>query len=231
MKLSKRVKTYDFVGHGRKHLVFVAVVVGHVSVFVAVIHIRPQTKAEPRELVSTFLVFETARAPERSRTSPHAKFSQPPAESLATRERIDSISTAPLALPSIDWQEERERTAGGLAARSAPQSRLSKSKETDLPELGERGRVFVRPLHRNGDSQRFDNGELVTWTDERKGRCYVSNLPAVEPRLDERAIVTVCKPVESPPDGDLVKRAKPRYLRKPDAADSNQTVSSETQAP
>lgn len=118
----------------------------------------------------------------------------------------------------IDWREEGARSAQAIAHGTQPQFRSldSKSAGIEMPAASSENGILSKPFHRPGDSQFLGNGELITWTEGRNGRCYVTNQPAATVRLDEKGIVTVCKHRIEPVRADLVDAMKSSYPAAPD---------------
>jgi hypothetical protein len=191
----------------RKAFAFVGVVMLHGLVFVAVSRITPPRTKEQAELVSTlFWVEPRKRKPEdKKKTSEIERRTEPP--SPAKNPQTEVSSTAPLAIPAIDWNAERNRAAEQRAnkefAEPAQRPLISKPKVMELPKK--------KVEHKPGDTQRFDDGEIITWISD---KCYVTNREPVTPRLDPKAINVQCRLGGRPPIVDGFDHIKPKYLRK-----------------
>lgn len=198
----------------RKAAAFIGVVALHGIVFLAIAKLSPpRTRQESEFAGSVFLVEPRKRKVEK----PKEKLVLP---NRAVTESVNEIpreafSTVPLAIPSsvlpstpsIDWASEREhaaeRRAGREFAEPAERPLLSKPKAMELPK--------VKPEHKRGDTQRFDDGEIRTWVND---KCYVTNREPPTPRLDPKSINVECRLNGRPPIEDGFDHVKPAYLRK-----------------
>ena len=198
------VDTDDVRAYVRKTIAFAGVVMLHGIVFVAVSRISPPRAKQQNEFVSTFFSIEPRK---RKSINPELPKSRQrvtaPDDSIA---RPSNVST-PLAIAPIDWGAERERAAEREAAKQfaepAERPLISKPKAMELPK---------RTMEREpGDTQRFDDGEIITWISE---NCYVTNREPVMPRLDPNAINMQCRMTGHAPIVDGFDHIKPKYLRK-----------------
>jgi hypothetical protein len=197
----------------RSSVVLVAVTLVHVcAIYLLAMGVRSSrvisSSAQPRSM----LFFVAPKTPGRSRpmrgvieqaTALHrsAIESQPPA-------LRDSAIIEPSG--AINWTEGAAGAVSGLLARqrAAEEARSldSKAKLIELPKGG--------LPHQIGDSQRFADGELITWIND---QCYVSNRPLAGPQLDPGRPNVVCKDRSALHD-DLFDYLKPSYLRALDPA-------------
>jgi hypothetical protein len=187
---------------GTKAAIGAAVALMHAFVFVAIDRLNT-TDSIPDPTFRSQIFFVEPTSPESVASEPARSpsiWTADPSMHVETDRTIES-STASLSLPSIDWQTARHRAAADVAARLPP---VQNAKPMTSP-----GDLLRRPLHRRGDSQQLGQGEVITWID---GRCYVTNQPSAAARLDENAIVTICRPRDTPIRGDLFDDLRPRYL-------------------
>ena len=153
--------------------------------------------------------------PDRSNKRPTASTStseqldqiQDPAERVGFQASPDDVPQPPDSDRSIDWFAQGAAAANSIIGRQnaekAMRSLDSKPKAIELPKEGMR--------RREGTTQRFDEGEMITWISE---RCYVTNLPRIGPQLIEDRPNVVCKDRRKPQD-DLFDRFRPKYLGGP----------------
>ncbi len=204
-----------------KSAVFVGVVIIHALMVFIVSRIPAPSKERRNSFQSDIFFLDSPRRIATGVTPPE-KSAHP---SMMHQAEIDvpvttspEISTVIAMRAPIDWRAEGAQIAldiaQQLADERAKKTSLSKLKDSESTDFGEPETVFDKPLHQNGDTQHFDNGETITWTDDLEGRCYYTNQPSPNPRLDERAVVKICKHATRPVRDDLVKRAQPRYLQK-----------------
>lgn len=160
------------------------------------------------------LIFIAAE-PDRSNKRPAAATStserrdqmQDPDERAASQTSRDDVSQTSESDRSIDWFAQGAAAANSMVARRSAEQTMrsldSKPKPLDLSK--------ERIQHRQGSTQRFDDGEMITWISE---RCYVSNRPLAGPQLIEDRPNVVCKDRRKPRD-DLFDRLRPKYLGGP----------------
>jgi hypothetical protein len=189
----------------RKTIAFAGVVVLHGIVFVAISKIAPPRPKHPNEFTSALFLVEPRK---RKSINPTLQKSRQQVSVPADPSvRVNEAPSAPRAIAPIDWSAERERAAEQEAARQyaepAERPLISKPKAMELPKR--------KIEHKPGDTQRFDDGEIITWVSE---NCYVTNLPPVMPRLDSNAINMQCRMTGRPPIVDGFDHIKPKYLRK-----------------
>lgn len=189
-----------------KGLVLICVVVVHGVALVAVFELHVPLRENAAQFVSTiFFVEERKRKePAKARREPRRSVEERPHSTTTTDlDKADSFSLPPLG---TDWNAEREKIAGDIvgreAARANERSLLSRPKVIELPPPGSR--------HKPGDSQHFDDGEIITWLDE---DCYATNRPHDGPQLDPNRLHVVCKNPDRPTRTDLFDYMKPGYLR------------------
>jgi hypothetical protein len=132
---------------------------------------------------------------------------QDPDERAGFQASRDDVPQTPDSDRSIDWFAQGTAAANSTVARQnaeqAMRSLDSKPQTIELPK-----EVMRR---REGTTQRFDDGEMITWISE---RCYVTNRPPSGPQLIEDRLNVVCKNPGKPRD-DLFDRFRPHYLGGP----------------
>jgi len=174
------------------------------------VRLRDQSATDPFVSQLIFLAAPIAHELSRPPTAP-----MPVAEYLVQQELPYEMPTAITTTP-LDWRAQSAQSAavvvGDLDPAQGTRS-LDTKPNIEKPALTQApSTVFSRAFHHNGDSQFLGGGELITWIDALNGRCYVTNQRAAAPRLDDKAIVVVCKHRKEPVRDHLLDDLKPRYL-------------------
>ncbi len=131
-----------------------------------------------------------------------------------------STLTAPQATvitatrPDMDWRTASAQTVAELARRGSkdPYRSLDSRpalKETPPADDVQNG-IFPPPLHKAGETQRLDNGEIIYWLND---RCFWTSRPPTS--ANERNVGKACKRLSKTARSDLFEQFKPDYLRTP----------------
>lgn len=191
-----------------KGLVLICVIAVHGAVFVAVFKLHVPLRENGAQIVSTiFFVEERKRRPAVTPEPRQPATAHDRPQSIPIDRSDTDISSAPVA---TDWNAEREKIAGDVVGREAERANartlLSRPNVIELAPRGTR--------HAPGDSQHFDDGEIITWLSE---DCYSTNRPHDGPQLDPNRLHVVCKNRKKPPRTNYFDHMKPDYLRDPSA--------------
>jgi len=188
----------------------------HVAIILLIGRIPGMPLESTMEIVSTMIVIDSiGRATTRQPTQPRRNVPRVAKRSNAVIERKDV--SLPITSQGVDWHAEGASAAADVVARQAievmrhPVSRHNERVEVE-PGLTRHDPIFSPQEHVRGETQRFDDGELVTWIDD---RCYATNKDFGEQRFNANTVVVVCKGnVGTPPARrDMFDHLKPNYLR------------------
>ncbi|HTE42941.1 MAG TPA: hypothetical protein VK629_19110 [Steroidobacteraceae bacterium] len=166
-----------------KGVTFAGVTVIHVVAYLVVTNLRAQKKEAHDPFVNTLFLID---ASEKRSPRPLPVTRRATDKKLAVRREGDAArmnsqpSSAPITLPSIDWNAERAQAVDGAVARE--RARRDGEPLNSKPKVIERAATDSR--RKRGDTQHLGNGEIITWIDE---RCYATNLPAPGPQMDPNA--------------------------------------------
>jgi hypothetical protein len=197
----------------RKVLIFLFVTGVHVVAIIWISWLPHPPINSSEGFYSTYIVIEPPSSA-KTQLRTQRKGSVPEgAESPEHIESHSSVSDPALIAPSIDWQEQGSLTADDVVARRAQEEgrRSLANPKTNGSSSAPKESVnlFPQPLHKNGDSQRLGNGELITWI---SNACYATNQPFAAPQLDENSLHIVCKdPFKD--RTDLFDHLKPKHLQ------------------
>jgi hypothetical protein len=141
--------------------------------------------------------------------------SMPLIEIAASAEPIDDSGSSP------DWREfgsqAIQNTIGKLGEEEGHRSLMSKPKTVEPPRDSSQPSIFKTPAFRAGDTQHFEDGEVLTWVSD---HCYYTNRQ-IGSVLSSKSATKVC--LLTPPilGGDgFPEEMKPRYLREPPSVPS-----------
>jgi hypothetical protein len=211
-------------GRTRKAVALLFVTGIHVAVIVSLSRLRNPPLNSSERVYGTYILIEP---PNRAKPQLRTQRRGSVPEGVESTEHIESNKSisdpAPIA-QSIDWQEQGSLAADDVVARRAQEEgrRPLANPKTRGPSSApnESVNLFPQPLHKNGDSQRLGNGELITWI---SNECYATNQPFAAPQLDENRLNIVCK---DPFKGrtDLFDHLKPKHLQAAPNVDVEGTV-------
>jgi hypothetical protein len=133
----------------------------------------------------------------------------------ASSKPIDNAGSLP------DWREfgsqAIQSTIGKQGEEEGRRSLMSKPKTVEAPRDSSQPSIFKTPAFKAGDTQHFEDGEIITWDSD---RCYYTNRQ-IGSVLSSKSATKVC--LLTPPilGGDgFPEEMKPRYLRDPPSVPS-----------
>jgi hypothetical protein len=122
--------------------------------------------------------------------------------------------------PAIDWHGARDAAVASITnPPSAGRSLDSRPKVIELPKK--------ELQRRTGTTQRYDDGEIITWISE---RCYATNRPHVAEQLDKNKLNVICKDPFGP-QTDLFDHLRPDYLGGPTTEAAKKLLAKEPECP
>jgi hypothetical protein len=197
---------------GKKGAVWVGIIAVHGVVLFALTSLRPPKRAtvDAFESVLFFVEPRKQKTPDPAQPLTRKKTTHPLRRTAKAMPPDTAITIPASPAKSVDWDSERARVSGDIAAGEVAKSQesreFSKPKTIELPQQ--------RSKQRTGTSQRLGFGEIITWISE---DCYVTNLPPATPRLDPNSLNVQCKNRKKPTRDDLFDHLIPKYLREPGA--------------
>jgi hypothetical protein len=196
-----------------KGLVLVCVVVAHGVALIAVLSLRAPMRANSAEFVSALLLVDERKRRELPPPPKQHTEERKPQREQSRQIVVPETRTTDDLVPALtitDWSSQREKTAGDVVGREVERansrSLLSKPRVIELPTRGS--------VHKPGDTQHFDDGEIITWIND---RCYATNQQPSGPRLISDMVNVICKNKDQPSRDDYFDYMKPDYLRDPNA--------------
>ena len=191
-----------------KLIVFVGVATVHVAAIAFFKHLVRQP-VHRTDVFSTWILGEVpVMQPTGDPTQLEHRGVQVPKIPLPVSVRSAEMPTA-TSIPESNWYAAGEQAVGAAIARQssdAERSLRSAPTTIELPTL------FESPLYKNGDSQRFDDGEINTWIGP---ECFATNRPYGPPPENLNQVKVICKGNvgKRKADDSLFDHLRPRYLR------------------
>jgi hypothetical protein len=200
----------------RNGMVFAIVAIVHVALLYGLSRIRSAKLSRVDEFRSTWIVIDSAM-PNIDKPKTRSKYHSTVTLPTETDNRAITVNQLPSELdvesPQIDWRAQGAEAVDEIVTRRASEEERRAWPTKHEPYANDP--VFLPPVHKNGDTEHFDDGEIATWID---GRCYATNKDFGEQRGNANSLVLVCKGnVGKPPiRRDMFDHLKPSYLRDPE---------------
>jgi hypothetical protein len=201
-------------------LVFVGVMVAHMAILYALNQTRRNTETADDEVAGELILLTplraaTFRSPSRSIVKRSDKVAMTTIDSQIEHE------SAAFAVTDTDWYGSAADVIAKRANAPKIQEFGAKQKSNSDQERTPEG-IFKAPIHKKGDTEKIDGGELITWLDY---RCYATNViaPSIQ-NANGSSIVCKGNVGKLPADGELFLHLKPSYLQPPQATETEQKI-------